>query len=154
MKKYIKNLVIYILCLVTCVGLLAGCKRHYHCKPKKMPANIKPIDCNNFNDVTTVYWYLHEGYDEHFGKPSCGTTLLVKGWGYKRSDYIILCDSVLAEGRPIGVVLHWRGTGNENDIDYYYISCSLFGLHYFGECKEDFFVELIGERIYPQIENE
>jgi hypothetical protein len=75
MKKYIKNLVIYIVCLVVCVGLLGGCKGYCkeESKPIKIPADIKPIDTENYNDVYTVYW-------NYFDKNATYDTVLVCGY--------------------------------------------------------------------------
>ena len=159
MKKHIKNLVIYIVCLVVCVGLLGGCNGNYHCKPQKKPANIKPIDCKNFNDVTTTYWNLYsdcESFDTWAVSPPCGK-LLVEGWGHKNSNIsgcIVLCpDSVSAEKRSISTSsLYWRATGDEDDIDYYYIVCTSITYHELWKARR-YSVELIGDRIYPEIEN-
>ena len=160
MKKYkinFKNMnkLIYIVCLVACVGLFVVCKGVYHCKPKKMPANIKPIDCNNFNDVTTVYWNLYKGCDTYYDiKPPCDT-LLVEGWGYRGNYEVILCpDSVsAAEHQYGGVALHWRGVGDK-DIDYYYMRCTSFSFSDGCGSGMCYNITLIGDRIRPQIENE
>ena len=153
MKKYIKNLVIFIVCLVACVGLLGGCKGNYHCKPQKKPANLKPIDCKNFNDVTTTYWNLYcdcEHIAGNFEPPPCGT-LLVEGWGYKNGDFIILCaDSASAANHLSNVPLLWRA-GTDAVDDYYYIVCTSV---LYKEGKPGIYlIELIGERIYQETEN-
>jgi hypothetical protein len=151
MKKYIKNLVIYIVCLVVCVGLLGGCHGRYKCIPQNKPANIKPIDCKNFNDVTTTYWNLYRDCESLEIKPTCDT-LLVEGWGCKmNNNCIYLCPDSASAKKRATIALFWRATGDEDDIDYYYISCTLVRL-YDGKPMR-YSVELIGDRIYPETEN-
>jgi len=144
-----------IILTVVCVGLLGGCKGYYHCKPKKAPANLKPISCENFNNVTTIYWDLYRDCEEIYYqeiKPPCDT-LLVEGWGYKGGGYIFFCpDSISAANQSSSMDLRWSAIGTEENFDHYYIVCTSIKYNEYWKARR-YSIELIGYRIYPETEN-
>jgi len=108
-----------------------------------MPKNLKPISCEGFNDVPTIYWHLLNDCNEIGVKanylcdtiPSFGyKVLLIEGWGRKKGNYIIFCpDSVSAAAENVekasnyvNLYLNWpvsEGVIVDNSIDYYHILC-------------------------------
>ena len=75
-----KAKIIILAVAVVCVGLLGGCIGHYgKCKPKEIPAHIKLIDTENYNDVYTVYWNYFDNC-----LPNTDTVLIC---GYVGVDY-------------------------------------------------------------------
>jgi len=152
MKKYIKNLNIMkakvIILTALCAVLLWGCPPDDRCIPPKKPANLKPIDCEHFNDVATVYWNL-ESDCKSFADilPIPCDTVLVEGWGYGRGDRIILCvDSVsAAKHLTNGVALQWAGISDI--VDYYYIVCDRGFTYRPWGSPGHYSIELIGYRI-------
>ena len=139
-----------IICLAVCtvVLCLSSCKTTYRCRDVKIPANLKPISCDAYNDVATIYWNLLNdcneiGVSESYPCDSVlyelplwfdGPLLLIEGWGRKQGNFIILCpDSISAASEDvekasnyINLYLHWPVSGGivvENSVDYYHIIC-------------------------------
>jgi len=80
-----------IFCLAACAAIAFGLNA---CKNKcaKVPKDLKPIDCENYNDVKTVYWNFYRfcGKDEPWLYDNSCDTIRVEGWGYSDNRYIYL----------------------------------------------------------------
>ena len=139
-----------IFCLAVCAMAFGfyACKITYRCRSTvDMPHNLKPISCEDFNDVPTMYWNLLSDCNEigvnkdylcdtsSFPIEGWGRTLLIEGWGRKKGDFIILCpDSISATAEDVekasnyvNLHLHWPGSGGivaDNSVDFYHIICS------------------------------
>jgi len=139
----------------------------YKCKPPKPPYNLKSIDCEDYNDVATVYWHLQrdceKGLDDFVTPPPCGT-LWLKGWGRRNSDGVFLCpDSISAasinpQTASNGVCLCFEGTGADwypkNVAVYYTIMCT--SVIYQESCcsYNQHYTITLGGYIIKEVENE
>jgi len=129
-----------IICLAACAMAFGfyAC-RVSHCTPPTLPHDLKPIDCENYNDVATVYWHLqldckklpHTPYPYTAPSPCDNLPLYVEGWGRRVGNNIILCpDSISAASEDVEKASNYinlyleRGDGLPfPEVYYYHIIC-------------------------------
>ena len=162
-----------IISLVVCAVMIGFSACYVKCRPPKPPQNLKLIDCEDFNDVATVYWHLQrdcEYVDGLTTTPPCDT-LWIEGWGRtsEYTNYITLCpDSISAattsttvERASHNVNLYVNMEEGVEAVAYYRIacdavqyleSCCSYNQHYMIILKGNIVVEK-SKKLYKLIKN-
>ena len=137
-----KKIIICLAAFAAVMGFVACTVTKPICRDIKIPHNLKPISCEDFNDVSTIYWNLLSDCNEigvqadylcdtsHLSIEGWERTLLIEGWGRKSGNFIILCpDSISAAAADVekasnhvNLYLHWHSE-RPKVVDYYHIVC-------------------------------
>lgn len=80
--------------------LFAACEKNCIGKRSK---DVKPIDWENYNDVSTVYWNYVSLYSERKQEDE-GKTIKISGWKAWSYDAFSLCDDAKYADRNLGYV--------------------------------------------------